>query len=447
LIHGYRLGLPTKCDTLANDLLAGHTVVLPPLYKRFYPQENRESLITMQYTQVLLSPVRFFILSLLLMVTPLANANPIANAAIQTPHVVPSAPEIAGDAYLLIDFDSGRVLAEKRANERVEPASLTKIMTGYVVINELNNGNMSMDDMVTISKKAWKMPGSKMFIEVGKKVSVRDLIKGMVIQSGNDASVALAEHIAGSEEVFAQLMNKYAKSLGMTNTHYVNATGLPHEDHYTSAHDLALLTKALIQNFPEEYAWYSEKKFTFNGITQYNRNKLLWQDETVDGLKTGHTESAGYCLVSSAKRDDMRLISVVLGTNSANTRVQETQKLLNYGFRFFETHKMYNAFQRLKDVTVWEGNRDLMGLGLAEDLFVTVPRGQYNNLKLDTLVANAIKAPVSEGSEMGELKVTLGEKEIATRPLIALDSVQEGSFFKKLIDQVKMTFQSLLGGE
>ncbi|BBP45388.1 D-Ala-D-Ala carboxypeptidase [Thiosulfatimonas sediminis] len=397
----------------------------------------------MYYTPALSHTIRLFILSCMLIFSAVSSANPTAIAAIQTPHVVPSPPEIAGNAYLLIDFDSGRILAEKDADKRVEPASLTKIMTGYVVINELNNGNMSMDDMVTISQKAWKMPGSKMFIEVGKQVAVRDLIKGMVIQSGNDASVALAEHIAGSEEVFAQLMNKYAKSLGMTNTHYVNATGLPHEEHYTSAHDLVLLTKALIKNFPEEYSWYSEKKFTFNGITQYNRNKLLWQDETVDGLKTGHTESAGYCLVSSAKRDDMRLISVVLGTNSANTRVQETQKLLNYGFRFFETHKMYNAFQRLKDVTVWEGNRDLIGLGLAEDLYVTVPRGQYNNLKLDTLVANAIKAPIGEGSEIGQLKVTLGDKEVASRPLIALDSVQEGSFFKKLIDQVKMTFQSL----
>ncbi|QKI90341.1 D-alanyl-D-alanine carboxypeptidase [Thiomicrorhabdus xiamenensis] len=375
-------------------------------------------------------------------------ATPVADAlAAPVPHVVPSPPEIAGNAYLLIDFNSGRVLAEKKSNDRVEPASLTKIMTGYVVINELRNGNMKMDDMVTISKKAWKMPGSKMFIEVGKQVSVRDLIKGMVIQSGNDASVALAEHIAGSEEVFAQLMNKYAKSLGMTNTHYVNATGLPHPEHYTTAHDLAILTKALIQNFPDEYKWYSEKKFTFNGITQYNRNKLLWQDETVDGLKTGHTESAGFCLVSSAKRDEMRLVSVVLGTSSANTRIQETQKLLNYGFRFFETHKLYNAFQRLKDVTIWEGNRDLVGLGLSNDLYVTIPRGQYKNIKIDTLVEPTIKAPASQGDELGSLQITLGGEEVANRPLVALDTVEEGSFFKKLIDQLKLTFKSLFGNE
>ncbi|WP_371811824.1 D-alanyl-D-alanine carboxypeptidase family protein [Thiomicrorhabdus sp. 6S3-12] len=402
----------------------------------------------MHYTQAFSTYLRLFFLSLAVFFAPQSMAAPVADAlAAPVPHVVPSPPEIAGDAYLLIDFNSGRVLAEKKSNDRVEPASLTKIMTGYVVINELRNGNMKMDDMVTISKKAWKMPGSKMFIEVGKQVSVRDLIKGMVIQSGNDASVALAEHIAGSEEVFAQLMNKYAKSLGMTNTHYVNATGLPHPEHYTTAHDLAILTKALIQNFPDEYKWYSEKKFTFNGITQYNRNKLLWQDETVDGLKTGHTESAGFCLVSSAKRDEMRLISVVLGTSSANTRIQETQKLLNYGFRFFETHKLYNAFQRLKDVTIWEGNRDLVGLGLNNDLYVTIPRGQYKNIKIDTLVEPTIKAPASEGDELGSLQITLGGEEVANRPLVALDTVEEGSFFKKLIDQLKLTFKSLFGSE
>ncbi|WP_338065233.1 D-alanyl-D-alanine carboxypeptidase family protein [Thiomicrorhabdus xiamenensis] len=402
----------------------------------------------MHYTQAFSTYLRLFFLSLTVLFTPQSMATPVADAlAAPVPHVVPSPPEIAGNAYLLIDFNSGRVLAEKKSNDRVEPASLTKIMTGYVVINELRNGNMKMDDMVTISKKAWKMPGSKMFIEVGKQVSVRDLIKGMVIQSGNDASVALAEHIAGSEEVFAQLMNKYAKSLGMTNTHYVNATGLPHPEHYTTAHDLAILTKALIQNFPDEYKWYSEKKFTFNGITQYNRNKLLWQDETVDGLKTGHTESAGFCLVSSAKRDEMRLVSVVLGTSSANTRIQETQKLLNYGFRFFETHKLYNAFQRLKDVTIWEGNRDLVGLGLSNDLYVTIPRGQYKNIKIDTLVEPTIKAPASQGDELGSLQITLGGEEVANRPLVALDTVEEGSFFKKLIDQLKLTFKSLFGNE
>ncbi len=343
----------------------------------------------------------------------------------------------------MIDFNSGKVLAERKPNDRVEPASLTKIMTGYVVINELSNGNMSMDEMVTISEKAWKMPGSKMFIEVGKKVSVRDLIKGMVIQSGNDASVALAEHIAGSEAVFAQLMNKYAANMGMTGTHYVNATGLPHPEHYTTAHDLAILTKALISKFPEEYSWYAEKKFTFNNITQYNRNKLLWQDPTVDGLKTGHTESAGYCLVSSAKRDEMRLISVVLGTSSAEKRIQETQKLLNYGFRFFETHALYQANQRLNDVKVWEGNKDILGVGLAEDLSITIPRGQYKNLKIESSVEEELVAPINNGQALGTLHITLGDEVVSEQQLVALSDVEEGSFFKKLMDQIKRLFSSL----
>lgn len=371
------------------------------------------------------------------------QAAPQPLPAPSVPHVVPSAPQISGTSHLLIDFNSGKVLAEKKPNDRVEPASLTKIMTGYVVINELNNGNMSMDEMVTISKKAWKMPGSKMFIEVGKKVSVRDLIKGMVIQSGNDASVALAEHIAGSEEVFAQLMNKYAANLGMTGTHYMNATGLPHPDHYTTAHDLAILAKALISKFPEEYSWYADKKFTFNGITQYNRNKLLWQDPTVDGLKTGHTESAGYCLVSSAKRDGMRLISVVLGTSSAEKRIQETQKLINYGFRFFETHPLYTANQRLNDVKVWEGTKDILGVGLAQDLSVTIPRGQYKNLKIESVVEQDLVAPIKAGQELGTLHITLGDDVISEQKLVALSDVEEGSFFKKLMDQIKRIFSSL----
>ncbi|GAB6069620.1 D-alanyl-D-alanine carboxypeptidase family protein [Thiomicrorhabdus hydrogeniphila] len=373
-----------------------------------------------------------------------AYADNLPTPTAPTPHVIPSAPNIAAKAYLVLDFNSGATLAEKDSHGRIEPASLTKIMTGFVVINELANGNIHLDDMVTISKKAWQMPGSKMFIEVGKKVSVKDLIKGMVIQSGNDASVALAEHIAGSEEVFAELMNKYAKSLGMVHTHFVNATGLPNPDHYSTAYDLALLTKALISKFPEEYKWYSQKKFTFNGITQYNRNKLLWQDQTVDGLKTGHTESAGYCLVSSAKREADRLITVVLGTTSSKMRVQESQKLLNYGFRFFETHKLYSANQRLNDVKVWEGNRDLIGVGLAKDLYITIPRGQYKNIKIQSTVNPEIKAPIKAGAPLGTLHITLGDETIADEPLLALDDVEEGSFFKKLLDQGKLFFNSLI---
>lgn len=387
----------------------------------------------------------FGILALLMCGTifQVASAQALPTPKVATPHVVPSAPSIASDAYLLIDFNSGYVLANKNADRRIEPASLTKIMTGYVVINELNNGNMSMDEEVTISQKAWKMPGSKMFIEVGKKVKVSDLIKGMVIQSGNDASVALAEMIAGSEEVFAQLMNKYAQSLGMNNTNFVNSTGLPHKDHYTTAHDLAILTKSLITKFPEEYKWYSEKKFTFNGITQYNRNKLLWQDSTVDGLKTGHTESAGYCLVASAKREEMRLISIVLDTKSSKMRVQETQKLLNYGFRFFETHKLYSSQQRLNDAIVWEGSRDLIGLGTQQDLYITIPRGQYKNITIESSVQPEIIAPITKGQALGNIHITLDDLVIVERPLIALADVEEGSFIKKFMDQIKRFFNSL----
>ncbi|GKT12686.1 MAG: serine-type D-Ala-D-Ala carboxypeptidase [Thiomicrorhabdus sp.] len=374
---------------------------------------------------------------------PIASAATLPTPNIAMPHVVPSAPTIAGSAFLLMDFNSGHVLAEKNANQRVEPASLTKIMTGFVVINELSNGNMSMTDMVTISQKAWKMPGSKMFIEVGKQVSVENLIKGMVIQSGNDASVALAEMIAGSEEVFAQLMNKYAASLGMTGTNFMNATGLPHPEHYTTANDLAILTKALITKFPEEYKWYSEKKFTFNGITQYNRNKLLWQDQTVDGLKTGHTESAGYCLVASALREKTRLISVVLGTNSAKKRIQETQKLLNYGFRFFETHKLYSAEQHLNDAVVWEGTRNLIGVGTQSDLYITIPRGQYKNITIESTVQKDIIAPIQKGQVLGAIHISLDNEIIVERPLVALSDIEEGSFFKKVFDQIKLFFKGL----
>ncbi|WP_127471052.1 D-alanyl-D-alanine carboxypeptidase family protein [Thiomicrorhabdus aquaedulcis] len=364
----------------------------------------------------------------------LANTQPTPDLSnIAMPAVVPTAPSIAGSAYLLMDFNSGNTLAESNVDARVEPASLTKIMTGFVVINELKNGKMSMDDLVNISEKAWKTPGSKMFIEVGKQVPVRDLIKGMVIQSGNDASVALAEHIAGSEDTFAQLMNKYAKTMGMNNTNFVNATGLPHPEHYTTARDLGILTKTLITKHPEEYKWYSERSFTFNGITQHNRNRMLWQDPSVDGLKTGHTDSAGYCLVTSAKRENTRLITVVLGTSSSEQRVEESQKLLNYGFRFFETHKLYSANQRLNEAKVWEGATGLVGLGLLEDLFVTVPTGQYKNLKIETSVDANISAPVMLHQPLGKLFISINDKPLMERPLVALEAVEEGSFFKNYL--------------
>ncbi|MDQ7072703.1 MAG: D-alanyl-D-alanine carboxypeptidase family protein [Gammaproteobacteria bacterium] len=275
----------------------------------------------------------------------------IANAAI-TPN--PTPPKVAAKSYILQDFASGRVIAEHNSDQRLPPASITKLMTAYVVSHELDAGNIKLDDEVLISEKAWRMVGSRSFIEVNTKVPVEALLRGMIIQSGNDAAVALAEHIAGSEETFAQMMNQYAQQLGMFNTNYRNATGLPDPDHYTTAKDIAILSTAIIRDFPDHYKWYAEKEYTYNNITQHNRNKLLWRDSTVDGLKTGHTEEAGYCLAASAKRSGMRLISVVLGTRSENARTQETQKLFNYGFRFFETHDLYQAGHKVTSSKVWK---------------------------------------------------------------------------------------------
>src|SRR5690554_127605 len=301
-----------------------------------------------------------------------------AFAALPVP--TPAAPQLGAPSYILVDFHSGQELAGKNADERMEPASLTKLMTVYAVLHELNAGRLSLDDQVTVSEKAWRAEGSRMFIEVGTKVSVEKLLRGVIIQSGNDASIALAEHIAGSEGTFAQLMNQYAQTLGMTGTHFMNATGLPHPEHFSTARDLAKLAAAIIREFPEHYSLYSEKQFTYNGITQYNRNKLLWRDPSVDGLKTGHTQSAGYGLITSAQRENMRLISVVMGTKGEDDRAQQSQALLNYGFRFFETHRLYAAGTALAEPRVWKGVTEYLPLGLSRDLYVTIPRNQYEQL-------------------------------------------------------------------
>jgi D-alanyl-D-alanine carboxypeptidase (penicillin-binding protein 5/6) len=280
------------------------------------------------------------------------------------PLPIPKPPATGAKAYILQDYDSQRIVAEKDSDQSIEPASITKLMTAYAVFMELKSGNISLEDSVTISEKAWRTPGSRMFIEVGKQVSVEDLLKGMIIQSGNDATVALAEYIAGSEDTFAALMNRHAEELGLTGSHFMNSTGLPDAEHYMSARDIALLAGQLIREFPEYYQWYSQKEFTFNDITQYNRNKLLWRDASVDGVKTGHTDSAGYCLVTSAKQGDMRLISVVLGTDSENARADASQALLNYGFRFFETHKLYDGGNQLATSRIWKGETESVSLGI-----------------------------------------------------------------------------------
>ena len=354
---------------------------------------------------------------------------------------IPSAPKLAARAYLLQDANSGYIIASQNADTRMEPASLTKLMTAYIVFNELKSGTIQLDEEAVVSKKAWHMGGSKMFIEVNKHVKIEDLLKGMIIQSGNDASVALAEHIAGSEESFAALMNNYARNLGMTNTNFVNATGMPDKNHYTTAADLARLANALITEFPDYYSWYSMKKYTYNNITQYNRNKLLWRDDSVDGIKTGHTESAGYCLVSSAQRNDMRLIAVVLGTRSEDARAQESQKLLNYGFRFFETRPLYTADAALTRARIWEGGVDELPLGLTEDLYITIPRGRYAKLDAKMDIQQKIMAPAKKGQKFGKVRVTLEGEEIAERPLVALHDVAPGDFVQRMSDKVMLLFE------
>jgi len=354
---------------------------------------------------------------------------------------VPSPPELAAKSFLLVDLNSSRVLAEKNIDKKVEPASITKLMTAYVVYKEIESGRLSLEEEVVISKKAWKMKGSKMFVEVGKKVTVEKLMKGLIIQSGNDATVALAEHIAGSESTFADYMNQYAQQLGMSNTNFVNATGWPDKNHTTTASDLVKLASAIIREFPEHYEWYKEKEYTFNGIKQYNRNKLLWRDKSVDGFKTGHTESAGYCLVASAKRKDMRLISVVLGTKSEKARENVSQSLLSYGFRFYESNKLYSAGESLNTARIWMGASENLNLGLGEDLFVTIPRGQYKKLDAVIDINNDIEAPVKKGQQLGVVSIKLEGKEIITQPLIALQSIDEGSFWQRGKDHVIQLFQ------
>ncbi len=354
---------------------------------------------------------------------------------------VPPPPHIAAKAYLLFDFDSGKYLVQNKIDERIEPASLTKMMTAYIIFSEIEAGTIRLDEPVHISRKAWKTGGSKMFVRVDTQVPVELLLKGMIIQSGNDASVALAEHAAGSEDAFASLMNQYAQRMDMRNTHFVNSTGLPDPEHYTTARDLGILARALIRDFPGHYAWYSTKKFTYNGIEQFNRNKLLWRDANVDGLKTGHTNSAGYCLVASAKRENMRLVSVLLGAKSANGRARESQKLLNYGFRFFETHKLYQAGKTLTTTRIWKGEEDQLPLGLTEDLIVTIPRRQYDHLKATMDITSPIIAPSEKGKLFGKVTVELeGEKE-AERPLVALKSIAQGSLSKRLLDEARMMFE------
>ncbi len=371
----------------------------------------------------------------------------VAINAAAAPAIIPAPPQISASGYILIDADSGKVIVEHNADEQLPPASLTKLMTSYVLSYELEQGNVSNDDLVTISKNAWAQNpifagSSLMWIEVGKKVSLGDLHKGIVISSGNDSSVAVAEHLAGSESAFADVMNQHAQLLGMSGSHFTNSHGLPDGEHYMTARDLATLSKAILQ-YPDEYALYSEREYTYNNITQTNRNRLLWKDESVDGLKTGHTEEAGYCLVTSAQKNGMRLISVVMGTSSESVRERETQKLLSYGFRYYETHKLYSAGDQLTDTKVWSGADDSLSLGVEREVYLTIPRGQKDELEALMNIDEIIEAPVTKGKDYGELVVSLNGEELLREPLIAMQSVEQGGLFKRLWDAIVLFFIQL----
>jgi len=355
--------------------------------------------------------------------------------------VNPAAPTLDATAFLLQDFNTGQVLAEHNADSKLAPASLTKIMTVYVAFKEISSGRLRLDDMVTVSKKAWETQGSRMFLDLDTQVKVEDLLKGVIVQSGNDASVALAEQVAGDEAGFAELMNQTAAKLGMNNSHFKNADGLPNPDHYTTARDLAKLTTALIREYPDYYRWFALKEFTYNKITQPNRNKLLERDPTVDGVKTGHTEEAGFCLVSSAVREGMRLIGVVLGTKGINARANESQTLLNYGFGNYESHRLHPGKTALNEAKVWKGDIDKVPVGVAEDLFVTILRNSYKDVKAEMAIDKKLTAPIKEGDKLGVVNVTLAGKTILSRDLIALKPVAQGNVFSRLIGGFMMMME------
>ncbi|HSH48314.1 MAG TPA: D-alanyl-D-alanine carboxypeptidase family protein [Halomonas sp.] len=371
---------------------------------------------------------------------------PTPDAPPRPPVMIPRPPSLAASSWLLMDADSGRVLAEHNADERLPPASLTKLMTAYLVERELNSGNISADDLVPISEKAWRMGGSKMFIEVGTQVPVKELLHGIVIVSGNDASVAMAEYLAGGEAPFADIMNQHAARLGMRDSHFVNATGLPDPEHYSSARDLANLSIHIIEDYPEHYAIYAHKQFSYGGIEQPNRNRLLWRDSSVDGLKTGWTNEAGYCLVASAKREGMRLVSVVMGTSSEEARAQETQKLLSYGFRYFETLKLEDAGTELASPRVWGGVDNNLSVGVDTAVDVTVPRDRREEMTTDIVIQQDLQAPIQEGQVVGQMTVKLGNEVVDQRDLLALEPMEEGGFFKRLIDSILRFFTGLFSG-
>ena len=354
---------------------------------------------------------------------------------------LPAPPIIGATSFLIIDAQSGYEMASLEPHKAVAPASLTKLMTAYAVFKSLDEGQIQLSDEVTVSEKAWRAEGSRMFIEVGKRVSVQNLLLGMIVQSGNDASIALAEHVAGTESVFAEMMNQYAKALGMLSSNFKNATGLPDDDHYSTARDLATLARAIISEFPEYYKWYSVKEFTFNDIKQPNRNNLLWRDDSVDGMKTGHTDAAGYCLVSSAERDGTRVISVVLGTSSAKSRIDGSQALLNYAFRFFETRLLYKAGEEIAKTRIWKSANEYTALGVLEDLYITVQTGAYDSLESVHDIPAILEAPVAQGQPLAEMTISLNGNVLVKEPLRALADNPSGSFWQRTKDSISLWFE------
>ena len=374
-----------------------------------------------------MTPIRLLVLLFLLPALAFADAPP--------------PPTVAAKAWLLYDFTSSQEIASANEHERIEPASLTKLMTAYLAFSALKQKTLTLDQVVPVSERAWKQPGSRMFIEPRKLVNVEELLHGMITQSGNDACIALAEAIAGSEEVFVQMMNREAQRLGMKDTNFVNATGLPDPKHYSTAYDLGLLAAALIRDFPEYYPLYAEREYRYNNITQANRNRLLWLDPNVDGMKTGHTEEAGYCLIASAKRGTRRLLSVVLGTNSDAARAQESLKLLNYGFQFYDSAKLYDKGQTVSTLEVWKGAKSRLKAGFLSDFYVSVPRGLGDQLKADLVSMQPLVAPISVGQKVGTVKVTLQGKVLGEYPAVALENVPVAGFFGRAWDSMRLWFK------
>ena len=388
-------------------------------------------------------PLIFLIIGLLGSVCKADPVIPITAPVAAQPTLTPIAPNVNAKAYLLMDAYSGKILASENIDERVAPASLTKMMTSYVVSMALQQGHIHPTDLVTISEAAWKTGGSKMFVKVGDKVSVEDLMQGMIVDSGNDACVAMAEYIAGSQESFVNLMNQQAARLGMKNTHFVDVDGLPDPNHYSTARDMSILARALILDFPEDYKWYSQKWFSYNGIKQPNRNRLLWRDPDIDGIKTGHTNEAGFCLAASGHKNGMRLITIVMGAPSDEMRAQDSQKLLTYGFRFFESHKLYNAEVNLTTTRVWFAQRPQIKVGLAQDLYATLPLGSNKKPTTTMIFTPNLKAPIKKGEVIGQINIVLNDKPIASAPLIALEDLSKAGLWRSLVDHTSLLFNKI----